>query len=166
MGCSSQCVPLRANSGGSRMLNCLRIESFQSRHDRAVLENLRSKNLIPALPALEAQLKRGPPPFLRPGWVSPLQGKQVDLEWLDQPGAFAHVRGTKDGWRDASVLVVEFWATYVKFSLLSWPCNRFDKRTFILVVSIYSFSRLSFLFPGCWLTLSAFVCTGGVGCVR
>ena len=71
------------------MLNCLRIESFQSRHDRAVLENLRSKNLIPALPALEAQLKRGPPPFLRPGWVSPLQGKQVDLEWLDQPGAFA-----------------------------------------------------------------------------
>ncbi len=68
---------------------------------------------MPAFPALETQLKRGPPPFLRPGWVSPLQGKQVDLDWLDQPDAFVHVRGTKDGWRDASVLIVEFWASYV-----------------------------------------------------
>ncbi|KAI0091360.1 hypothetical protein BDY19DRAFT_886134 [Irpex rosettiformis] len=98
------------------------VGSFQARHDRPVLDNLRSKNLMPALPALETQLKRGPPPFLRPGWVSPLQGKQVDLDWLDQTGAFVHIRGTKDGWRDASVLIVEFWASYViSTAFRNWP---------------------------------------------
>lgn len=55
-------------------------------------------------------MKRGPPPFLRPGWVSPLQGKQVDLDWIDQD-AFVWIRGNKTGWRDAKLLVIEFWAT-------------------------------------------------------
>ena len=29
-------------------------------------------------------MKKGPPAFLRPGWRSPLLGRQVDLPWLDR----------------------------------------------------------------------------------
>ncbi|PSR72931.1 hypothetical protein PHLCEN_2v11168 [Hermanssonia centrifuga] len=85
-------------------------EDFRSRHDATVIDSLRAKKKMPTWEALEAQLKRGPPPFLRPGWVSPLQGRQVDLDWIDQD-AFVWIRGNKTGWRDAKLLVIEFWAT-------------------------------------------------------
>lgn len=65
---------------------------------------------LPGWDALEAQFKKGPPPFLRPGWTSPLLGKKVDLRWLDS-GQFEHVKGGMDGWRDAKLLVIELWAS-------------------------------------------------------
>ena len=55
-------------------------------------------------------MKKGPPPFMRPGWVSPLLNRQVDLAWLDQDN-FVRVRGTKDDWRHFDMLLIEFWAT-------------------------------------------------------
>ena len=67
---------------------------------------------LPAWEALEAQFKKGPPPFLRPGWTSPLIGKKVDLRWLDA-GPFEQIKGSLDGWRTAKLLVIEFWASYV-----------------------------------------------------
>ena len=67
---------------------------------------------LPAWDALEAQFRKGPPPFLRPGWKSPLLGKKIDLRWLDS-GKFEHVKGSMDGWRDAKLLVIELWASYV-----------------------------------------------------
>ncbi|KIP11178.1 hypothetical protein PHLGIDRAFT_21838 [Phlebiopsis gigantea 11061_1 CR5-6] len=47
---------------------------------------------------------------MRPGWTSPLHGQRVDLAWLDQD-AFVHIRGTKDDWRSAKLLLIEFWAS-------------------------------------------------------
>lgn len=95
---------------------------FQGRHDRGVLDGLRTKKLLPPWNLVEAQLKKGPPTFLRPGWRSPLLGKQVDLDWLDQDG-FVRIRGTKDDWRNVKVLVIEFWATYVT---LRYPFGLLD----------------------------------------
>lgn len=83
---------------------------FRRRHDSAVLDALRAKKMMPPWDVLEAQLKKGPPPFMRPGWTSPLLGRPVDLAWLDQD-AFVRIRGTKDDWRNAKVLLIEFWAT-------------------------------------------------------
>ena len=75
--------------------------------------------------ALEAQFKKGPPPFMRPGWTSPLLGKKVDLRWLDA-GPFEQVKGSLDGWRDARLLVIEFWASCVPFRRqVPAPCSRF-----------------------------------------
>ena len=88
-----------------------RIADFKARHSGAVIDALRAKNLLPAWEALEAQLKKGPPPFLRPGWTSPLLGKRVDLEWLDDETAFVPIRGNFTGWREAKVLLIEYWAT-------------------------------------------------------
>ncbi|KAI0682846.1 hypothetical protein BC835DRAFT_1297788 [Cytidiella melzeri] len=106
------------------------VASYQTRHHPATLSSLRAQKLMPSWTVIEGQLKRGPPPFLRPGWVSPLQGKQVDLDWLDQDDGFVHVRGSKDNWRDATVLIIEFWASYVNFVFFvcsfrgySLPCH-------------------------------------------
>lgn len=68
---------------------------------------------LPAWDALEVQFRKGPPPFLRPGWTSPLLGKRVDLRWLDV-GPFDNIKGSVDGWRDAKLLIIEFWASYVQ----------------------------------------------------
>ncbi|KAF7795976.1 hypothetical protein EIP86_007145 [Pleurotus ostreatoroseus] len=95
---------------------------FKARHSGAVIDALRAKNLLPAWEALEAQLKKGPPPFLRPGWTSPLLGKRVDLEWLDDETAFVPIRGNVTGWREAKVLLIEYWATV--FPHLSAIANR------------------------------------------
>lgn len=75
-----------------------------------MLEALRSRKVLPPWDVLEAQLKKGPPPFLRPGWTSPLVGRQVDLGWLDQ-NVFVRIRGTKDDWRTSKIVLIEFWAT-------------------------------------------------------
>lgn len=83
---------------------------FSRRHDGAIIEALRAKKVLPPWEVLEAQMRKGPPPFMRPGWVSPLLNKQVDLSWLDRD-AFVRVRGTKDDWRHADILLIEFWAT-------------------------------------------------------
>lgn len=88
-----------------------RIADFKARHSGAVIDALRAKNLLPAWEALEFQLKKGPPPFLRPGWTSPLLGKRVELEWLDDDTAFVPIRGNVTGWREAKVLLIEYWAT-------------------------------------------------------
>ena len=71
-----------------------------------------ARSNLPTWDALEAQFRKGPPPFLRPGWKSPMLGKKVDLRWLDT-GSFEHIRGSMAGWRDAKVLLIEFWASYV-----------------------------------------------------
>ncbi|KAJ3554544.1 hypothetical protein NM688_g3053 [Phlebia brevispora] len=94
------------------------VADFKSRHSPAVIEALRAKKLLPPWEALEAQLKKGPPPFLRPGWTSPLLGKRVDLDWIDEDASFVSIRGNKAGWRDAKILVIEFWATWCR------PCHR------------------------------------------
>ena len=61
---------------------------------------------------MEAQFRKGPPSFLRPGWTSPLLGKKVDLKWIDI-GPFERIKGSLDGWKEAKLLVIELWASYV-----------------------------------------------------
>ena len=53
----------------------------------------------------------GPPIFMREKWTSPLLGTTVDLRLLDEPGALEMVKGSTAGWRDANVVVLEFWAS-------------------------------------------------------
>ncbi|KAH9945284.1 uncharacterized protein BXZ73DRAFT_37922 [Epithele typhae] len=88
------------------------IARFGAAHDPAAVQRFWTRAKLPSWDALEAQFRKGPPPFLRPGWVSPLLGKRVDLRWLDS-GRFEHVQGSMDGWRDAKVLIIELWASYV-----------------------------------------------------
>ena len=83
---------------------------FKATHDPAAIQRFWARSNLPSWDALEAQFKKGPPPFLRPGWKSPSLGKRVDLRWLDS-GSFEHVQGSMDGWRDAKVLIIEFWAS-------------------------------------------------------
>lgn len=84
--------------------------NFRAAHDPAVVNKFMKKARLPAWDALEEQMKKGPPAFLRPGWKSPLLGQRVDLDWLDAD-AFECIRPSKDGWRDKKVLVIEFWAS-------------------------------------------------------
>ncbi|KAJ3491755.1 hypothetical protein NLI96_g442 [Meripilus lineatus] len=83
---------------------------YKRRHNRSILENLQQRKVLPPWDAVEAQLKQGPPPFLRPGWRSPLVGKRVELDWLDQD-SFVSLQGNCGGWRNKKVLLIEFWAT-------------------------------------------------------
>ena len=85
---------------------------FKAAHDPAVVQRFWVRAKLPAWDALEAQFRKGPPPFLRPGWKSPMLGKKVDLRWLDT-GKFEHVKGNMDGWKTAKLLVIELWASYV-----------------------------------------------------
>ncbi|KAI0671556.1 hypothetical protein C8Q78DRAFT_1029522 [Trametes maxima] len=89
------------------------VARFKAAHDPAIVQRFWTRAKLPAWDALEAQFRKGPPPFLRPGWRSPLLGKNVDLRWLDA-GPFDHVKGSKDGWRDARILIIEFWATWCR----------------------------------------------------
>ncbi|CDO70876.1 hypothetical protein BN946_scf184804.g8 [Trametes cinnabarina] len=89
---------------------------FRAAHDPAIVQRFWARAKLPAWDALEAQFRKGPPPFLRPGWRSPLLGKRVDLQWLDK-GPFEHVKGSIDGWRDAKILIIEFWATVCMTSI-------------------------------------------------
>lgn len=53
----------------------------------------------------------------RPGWISPLVGQSVNLNWLDglQGGNnFEWIKGRdewEDGWRDKTLVVFEFWTS-------------------------------------------------------
>ncbi|PIL35755.1 hypothetical protein GSI_02485 [Ganoderma sinense ZZ0214-1] len=89
------------------------VAHFKAAHDPAVVQRFWTRAKLPAWEALEAQFKKGPPPFLRPGWTSPLLGKKVDLRWLDA-GPFEQVKGSLDGWRDARLLLIEFWASWCR----------------------------------------------------
>ncbi|TBU32570.1 hypothetical protein BD311DRAFT_654155 [Dichomitus squalens] len=88
------------------------VDRFRAAHDPATVQQFWTRAKLPTWDALEAQFRKGPPPFLRPGWTSPLLGKKVDLRWIDA-GPFEHVKGTLDGWRDAKLLVIELWASCV-----------------------------------------------------
>ena len=83
---------------------------FKKRHNRVVLDALQYRKMIPPWDAVEAQLKKGPPPFLRPGWRSPLLGRRVNLDWIDQD-SFICLQGSREGWRNKKVLIIEFWAS-------------------------------------------------------
>ncbi|KAJ8454048.1 hypothetical protein ONZ51_g13253 [Trametes cubensis] len=86
------------------------VARFRAAHDPAVVQRFWTRAKLPAWDALEAQFRKGPPPFLRPGWQSPLLGKRVDLQWIDR-GPFEHVKGSTEGWRNAKILIIEFWAS-------------------------------------------------------
>ncbi|GBE80370.1 hypothetical protein SCP_0300850 [Sparassis crispa] len=92
------------------------IARFKAAHEPAVIERIMKFAKLPGWAGIEEQLKKGPPEFLRPGWRSPLLGKQVDLDWIDAD-AYECVQASKDGWRDKKVLVIEFWATWCR------PCH-------------------------------------------
>ncbi|KAI9000534.1 hypothetical protein BD414DRAFT_471925 [Trametes punicea] len=89
------------------------VARFRAAHDPAIVQRFWARAKLPAWDALEAQFRKGPPPFLRPGWRSPLLGKRVDLQWIDR-GPFDHVKGSIDGWKDAKLLVIEFWASWCR----------------------------------------------------
>ncbi|KAL1949266.1 hypothetical protein VTO73DRAFT_8147 [Trametes versicolor] len=89
------------------------VARFKTAHDPAVVQRFWARAKLPAWDALEVQFRKGPPPFLRPGWTSPLLGKRVDLRWLDV-GPFDNIKGSVDGWRDAKLLIIEFWASWCR----------------------------------------------------
>ncbi|KAI0787890.1 hypothetical protein C8Q74DRAFT_641310 [Fomes fomentarius] len=89
------------------------VAQFKAAHNPAVVQRFWARAKLPEWDALEAQFRKGPPPFLRPGWTSPLIGKKVDLRWLDT-GTFEHVKGSMDGWKKARLLVIELWASWCR----------------------------------------------------
>ncbi|OBZ72358.1 hypothetical protein A0H81_07842 [Grifola frondosa] len=78
-----------------------------------VVQRFWARARLPPWDRLEANMRSGPPPFLRPGWKSPLQGTHADLRWLTED-AFECVKGSLDGWRDKKVLLIEFWASWCR----------------------------------------------------
>lgn len=74
----------------------IHIARFKSAHEPAVVETFMKRARLPTWDALEEQMKKGPPAFLRPGWTSPLLGKRVDMGWLDTD-SFECIRPSKDG---------------------------------------------------------------------
>ena len=83
---------------------------YKAANDPVVVDRFMKKARLPTWEALEEQMRKGPPAFLRPGWRSPLLGKRVDLSWLDSD-AFECIRPSKDGWKNKKVVVIEFWAS-------------------------------------------------------
>lgn len=109
MGCSCWCVHLALPIITHSILTVF-AEDFEARQDPAALRSLRDRKLLPPWDAVASQIRKGPPPFLRPGWTSPLVGQRVDLEWIDRD-AFLWIQGSREGWRTKKVLVIEFWAS-------------------------------------------------------
>lgn len=99
---------------------------FKAAHDPSVVQRFWARAKLPAWDALEVQFRKGPPPFLRPGWQSPLLGKRVDLRWLDV-GPFDNIKGSVDGWQDAKLLIIEFWASYVQAPPLGRAAGRVSR---------------------------------------
>jgi len=97
------------------------VHKYKASHDTALLmKTIGTKERTPEefWAAREAEFRKGPPAFVRPGWQSPLLGKRVNLDWLDD---LQHGNGFQwikcrdeweDGWRDKKLLVVEFWTSW------------------------------------------------------
>ncbi|KAL7748786.1 hypothetical protein RI367_005699 [Sorochytrium milnesiophthora] len=71
------------------------------------------------LEELREHLRKGPPAFMRPGWVSPLQGKRIDnLDALLEDVEYIRRRECSE---TAKVTVIDFWATWCKYCMPAFP---------------------------------------------
>ncbi|OCH95437.1 hypothetical protein OBBRIDRAFT_788327 [Obba rivulosa] len=124
------------------------VARFQSKYPPAVLEKVWQRAKLPPWNALEEQLKKGPPPFLRPGWKSPLIGKTVDLSWIDN-GSFECVKPGKDGWKEKKILILEFWASWCR------PCLAESKHLSELAITQPDVKLITFNHEGIFSNASA-----------
>lgn len=121
---------------------------FKSRHSPTTLERVWQKAKLPPWNVLEEQMKKGPPPFLRQGWKSPLLGKRIDLTWIDS-GAFECIKPGKDGWREKKALILEFWASWCR------PCLAESKHLSELVAIYPDVKLITFCHEGIFSNANA-----------
>jgi hypothetical protein len=79
-----------------------------------------------------AHFKKGPPPFMRPGWVSPLVGQKVDLSILDNPSDVEWIKGDASGRNEVRVVIVEFWAALVFSYCISLRTTMLTTSSFVI----------------------------------
>jgi len=103
------------------------MKNYKATHDTWLLmKTIGSKERTPDefWAARQKEFQKGPPTFVRPGWKSPLVGKALNLEWLDDLQNGRHFKWIKgqdeweDGWRDKKLAVFEFWTSWCT------PCLR------------------------------------------
>jgi len=120
------------------------ISAYKANHDtlllmKAIASKEHTVNEFWA--ARQKEFRNGPPIFVRPGWLSPLLGQRVNLDWMDnlQDGkGFQWIKGREeweDGWRDKKLVVLEFWTSWCT------PCLK-AFRQFCLLAETYDASVL------------------------